>query len=261
MALYENALNQTGYDTHLSYARCSPRYLGVGLCGKYISCKPMEETENVPNVSLARLPQGDVVYLCCMPLCENNLNQTGSNSHLSYDRCSLRHLGVGLSGQNIWWKSMEETENSANLSRAHVPQRHLVYLCCMASSGNTLKETGNITHLSCARFPLGCLCAGLCGQSTYGKPIEQTVSFSNVERHLVYLCCMPSSGSTLKQTGDITHLSCARFPLGCLCAGSYGKSTFLLGFSCIIMRYFPRILLLEVMQAMKYRMIITKIQA
>ena len=68
MALYENALNQTGNDTHLSYARCSPRYLGVSLCGKYISCKPMEETEIVANVSLARLPQRDMVCLCCMPI-------------------------------------------------------------------------------------------------------------------------------------------------------------------------------------------------
>ena len=164
MVLNGNTLNNSGSITPYSYACCSLRHLVVGLGWKTF-CFNLREKINVANPFFVRVPQREA-------------------------RCSLRHLGVGFSGQYIWWKTMEETENSDNLSRAHVAQRHLVYLCCMPSSGSTLKQTGDITHLSCARFPLGCLCAGLCGQSTYGKPIEQTVSFSNVERHLVYLWCM-----------------------------------------------------------------------
>ena len=118
IALYENALNQTGNDTHLSYARCSPSYLGVRLCGQHISCKPMEETENVANVSLARLTQGDMVCVCCMALCENTLNQTGNYTHLSYARCTPRYLGVGVCGKYISCKPTEETENVANVSLA-----------------------------------------------------------------------------------------------------------------------------------------------
>jgi len=146
------ALNQTGNDTHFFYARCSPRYLGVSLCGKYVSCKPMEETEIDANVSLARLPQRDMVGLCCMPLSENTLNQTGNITHLSSARFPLGYLDWSLGRQSKYGKPMEQTENIANLSR-RVPQRRLVCFCCMAVSGNTLMQTGNITHLSFARFP------------------------------------------------------------------------------------------------------------
>ena len=175
MALLENALNQTGNDTHPSYARCSPRYLGVSLCGKYISCKPMEETEIVATVSLARLPQRDMVCLCWMPLCENTLNQTGNITHLSCARFPLGYLDWSLGGQSKCGKPMEQTENIANLSR-RVPQRLLVCFCCMAVSGNTLKQTWNITHLSFARFPLRHLDVRLCGESKCGKPTKQTAS-------------------------------------------------------------------------------------
>ena len=86
MALYENALNQTGNDTHLSYARCSPRYLGV-----------------------ARVPQRHLECFCCMGLSGNTLKQTENITHLSCDRLPLGHLGVSLCGQSKCGKSMKQT--------------------------------------------------------------------------------------------------------------------------------------------------------
>ena len=165
VVLNGSTLNNSGSITPHSHACCSLRHLGVGL-GRNTFCFNLREKIYVANPSLVRVPQREA-------------------------RCSLRHLGVGFSGQYIWWKTMEETENSANLSRAHVAQRHLVYLCCMASSGSTLKQTGDITHLSCASFPLGYLCAGLCGKSSNGKPMEQTapslISFSLMIALTIYL--------------------------------------------------------------------------
>ena len=96
IALYWNALKQPGNATHLSNARCSLRHLGLSLCGQSFYCKSFEETQNVANLSLARVPQRDMVCFCCLALCENALNQTGNPSPLSNARCSLRHLGLSL---------------------------------------------------------------------------------------------------------------------------------------------------------------------
>ena len=109
IALYGNALKQPGNATHLSFACCSPRHLGVSLRGESFCCKPIEETQNVANLSLARVPQRDMVCFCCLALCEKALNQAGNATHLSHARCSLRHLGVSLCGESICWKPMEET--------------------------------------------------------------------------------------------------------------------------------------------------------
>ena len=85
----------------------------------------------------------------------------------------------------IKWEYLEQL-------REYHPHSHAcLYLCCMASSGSTLKQTGDITHLSCASFLLGYLCAGLCGQFPYGKSMEQTapslISFGLMIMHTIYL--------------------------------------------------------------------------
>ena len=88
----------------------------------------MEETENVANLSRARLHQGDMVCFCCMALCENTLNQKGNNTHLSCTRCSRRPLCASLCEESKWWyrmlsmrlcwQSMMLTEKLPNLSQA-----------------------------------------------------------------------------------------------------------------------------------------------
>ena len=169
MAFYGNALkntmSQTWYYTRLSRTRCSRRTLCVSLGEEPICWKAMEETENVANISSGCLHQRDMVCFCCMALCENTQNQTGNNTHLSCARCSLRPLCVSLIGESICWKSMKEIENGANLSPARLHQGDMICFCCMALYENTLNQTGNNTHLSCARCSLRPLFVSLCWES------------------------------------------------------------------------------------------------
>ena len=74
--VYGIALNQAGNITPHSNARCSIRHLGMGLGGQNFCSNLMDNTANVANPSLVRVPQRKA-------------------------RCSLRHLGVGFSGQYI----------------------------------------------------------------------------------------------------------------------------------------------------------------
>ena len=75
-----------GNITPHSNARCSLRHLGLSLCGQSFYCKSFEETHNVTNLSLARVPQRDMVCFCCLALCEKALNQTGNATRLSHAR-------------------------------------------------------------------------------------------------------------------------------------------------------------------------------
>ena len=113
------------------------------------------------------------ICLCLMALCGNTLNQTGNITHLSCACFTLGYLDWSLCGQ----KPLEQTENIANLYRARVPQRHLECFCCLGLSGNTLKQTENITHLSYPQLPLVYLGMSLRGESKCGKPMEQTGVF------------------------------------------------------------------------------------
>ena len=149
MALYGSALNKSGNITPHSRPRCSLRHLGVSFCGESICCKSIEETQIVANLPLARVPQRDMVCFCCLALWEKALNQTGNATHLSHARCSLRYLGVGLCGEPICCKPMEETMWT---------QRIKFPLCEKA-----LNQAGNATHLSRARCSLRHLGGSLWG--------------------------------------------------------------------------------------------------
>ena len=70
-------------------------------------------------------------------------------------QCSLRHLGMGLGGQNFCSNLMEKIENVANLSPFRVSQRGMVYFSRDALCENSQKQIGNNTHPSRALRHLG----------------------------------------------------------------------------------------------------------
>ena len=85
-------------------------------------------------------------------------------------QCSLRHLGMGLGGQNFCSNLMEKIENVANLSPFRVSQRGMVYFSRNALCENSQKQIGNDTHPSRALRHLG--------GSLYWSPLNQPGSMT-----------------------------------------------------------------------------------
>ena len=156
MALY-------GIMTPHSNARCH-RHTVMGLGAKYICSNSMQMIENAANLSCdfanitrPRLPERDMVCLCCMHLYGSVLNQAGNITPHSNARC-FRLLSVGLGWLTFCSNPMENIENPANrcrafanLSRPLLPDRDMVCFCCMELYGSTLIQAGNITPHSKAR--------------------------------------------------------------------------------------------------------------
>ena len=130
--VYGIALNQAGNITPHSNARCSIRHLGMGLGGQNFRSNLTEKIVKFANPSPVRAPQRGMVYFSCAALCENTLKQNRSNTQPSralrrlggslywsplnqpgninphsYAHCSIRHLGVGLGGQNFCFNLRE----------------------------------------------------------------------------------------------------------------------------------------------------------
>ena len=130
--VYGIALNQAGNITPHSNARCSIRHLGIGLGGQNFRSNLTEKIVKFANPSPVRAPQRGMVYFSCIALCENTLKQNRSNAQPSralrrlggslywsplnqpgninphsYAHCSIRHLGVGLGGQNFCFNLRE----------------------------------------------------------------------------------------------------------------------------------------------------------
>ena len=104
-------LTLTGKSTYIAHSLCSLRPIGVSLCGEQICWLPMDKTEYGANLSRTRVPYRDMVCLYSMEFSGTALNLTGKSTHLTHPRCSRRPLGMGLCGESICWKRLDETEN------------------------------------------------------------------------------------------------------------------------------------------------------
>ena len=151
MALYGSAMNQPGNIIPHS------RDLGVGSAWQTFCSSPVEET--------------------------SALNQPGNITPHSNARCSIRHLGLGLGGQNFRYNLMEKIVNVANPSPVRVPQRGMVYFSRIALCENTQKQIGNNTHPSRALRHLGA--------SLYWSPLNQP---GNITPHSNARCSLRHLG-------------------------------------------------------------------
>ena len=171
------------YDSITPHSNaCCHRHMGMGLGAQYFCSNSMEMIENAANLSCdfanitrPRLPERDMVCLCCMELYGSALNQAGNITPHSNARC-FRLLSIGLGWLNFCSNPIESA--FANLSRPRLRERDMVCFCCMEFYGSTLIQAGNITpHSKACCFRLLGLCLG--GQNFCSNTIEkiETASF------------------------------------------------------------------------------------
>ena len=225
--VYGIALNQAGNITPHSNARCSSRHLGMGLGGQNFRSNLTEKIVKFANPSPVRAPQRGMVYFSCIALCENTLKQSRSNTQPSRAvrslgeslywsplnqpgnitphsnaRCSIRHLGMGLGGQNFRSNLTEMIVKFANPSPVRAPQRGMVYFSCAALCENTLKQNRSNTQPSRALRRLG--------GSLYWSPLNQP---GNITPHSYAQCSIRHLGVGLGGQNFCFNLREVFFPI------------------------------------------------
>ena len=131
------------------------------------------------------------------------LDHLGNISPHSNTQCSLRHLGLGLGGQNFCSNLMEKPSRASSM----------VY-------GIALNKPGTITPHSNARCSIRHLGLGLGGQNFRYNLMEKIVNVANPspvripQQGMVYFSRMAICENTLKQIGNNTHPSRALRHLG-----------------------------------------------
>ena len=93
------------------------------------------------------------------------LNQAGNITPHSNARCSIRHLGMGLGGQNFRSNLTEKIVKFANPSPVRAPQRGVLHFFSTGWSYDILEKFCRISMLSKFFLRLGCV--------VYGIPLNQ----------------------------------------------------------------------------------------
>ena len=113
----------------------------MSSCWHYNRCPVMEETTNVANLCIARLPQRLMLGFCSMALCENTFNRSITN--VSCTSWSLRKAVMSFCWHCRWCKVMEEAASFLIINSGLMITliSNLGLLLLMRITGNT--RTGN----------------------------------------------------------------------------------------------------------------------